>query len=146
MLGGCLSSALYPLKADLQKKVRTVDENTGQITSRWAFLEVIDCAVSPFVSTSFKAQPTNEAFREEYEKIQYIKLKTAEGLGRDLRITNIRNGSTGEIIYKEFELSGEPPTSFNTMGSAAILDPFGQVVQYDTLLQRASDQSDTQDV
>lgn len=142
MLGGCLSSAMYPLKADVLKKVRTTDENTGQISSRWTFLKTIDCAISPFVSTSFKAQPTNETFREEYDKIQYIKMKTQMGLGREVRITNIRNADTGEVIYKEFELSGQPATSFNTMGSAAILDPFGSVVQYDTLLQRASDQSD----
>jgi hypothetical protein len=142
MQGGCLSAAIYPLTADILKKVRTTDQNTGQIKSKWTFLKSIDCAVTPFVSTSFKAQPTNETFREEYEKVQYIKLKTQIGLGRELRITNIRNTKTGQIIYKEFELSGQPATSFNTMGSAAIMDPFGVVMQYDTLLQRASDQSD----
>lgn len=142
MLGGCLSEAMYPLKADLLKKVRTTDPNTGQIKSKWTFLRSIDCSVSPFVSTSFKAQPTNEVFREEYEKVQYIKLKTSVGLGREVRITNIRNNTTGILIYKEFELSGQPATSFNTMGSAAIIDPFGNVIQYDTLLQRASDQGD----
>lgn len=133
---------MYPLKADVLKKIRTTDENTGQIISRWAFLHTIDCTISPFVSTSFKAQPTNESFREEYDKIQYIKMKTSMGLGREVRITNIRNAATGQVIYKEFELSGQPATSFNAMGSAAILDPFGTVIQYDTLLERASDQSD----
>lgn len=142
MLGGCLTSAMYPLKADVLRKVRTTDQNTGQVKSRWSFSRTIDCQISPFVSTSFKAQPTNETFREEYEKVQYIKMKTAEGLGRDVRITNIRNSDTGTVIYKEFEISGTPSTNFNTMGSAAILDPFGEVVQYDTLLQRSSDQSD----
>jgi hypothetical protein len=142
MLGGCLSSALYPLKADVLKKVRVVDENTGQIKATWTFLETIDCAISPFVSTSFKAQPTNETFRQEYENVEYIKMKTSMGLGREVRITNIRNATSGEIVYKEFELAGNPATNFNTMGSAAILDPFGEVIQYDTLLQRASDQSD----
>jgi hypothetical protein len=68
-------------------------------------------------------------------------MKTAVGLPRDIRITNIRNDS--EVIYREFELSGQPATNYNAMGSAAILDPFGSVVQYDTLLQRATDQSDS---
>lgn len=142
MLGGCLSSGMYPLKADLLKKVRTTDENTGQVKSRWTYLRTVDCSINTFVSTSFKAQPTNETFREEYEKIQYIKMKTAFGLGRDVRITNIRNADTGEVIYKEFELAGQPATNFNAMGSQVILDPFGNIVQYDTLLERASDQSD----
>lgn len=142
MLGGCLSSAIYPLKADVQKKVRVVDENTGQTKSTWVYQKTIDCQISPFVSTSFKAQPTNEVFNEVYEKVQYLKMKTAMGLPRDVRITNIRDGK-GQVIYKEFELSGNPPTNYNTMGSAAILDPFGSVIQYDTLLQRATDQSDS---
>jgi hypothetical protein len=140
LLGGCLTSAMYPLEADVYKKVRTLDSNTGQMKYRWTFQKTIACAISPFVSTSFKAQPTNESFGEEYEKIQYIKMKTSAGLARDIRITNIRNNT--EVIYKEFELSGQPATSYNAMGSQAIIDPFGSVVQYDTLLQRASDQSD----
>jgi hypothetical protein len=141
MLGGCLTSAMYPLRADVYKKVRTLDNNTGQMKYSWTFQKIIACAISPFVSTSFKAQPTNEIFGEEYEKVQYIKMKTAVGLPRDIRITNIRNDS--EVIYREFELSGQPATNYNAMGSAAILDPFGSVVQYDTLLQRATDQSDS---
>lgn len=141
MIGGCLSGALYPLKADVLKKVRDKDENTGQIKYTWIISKSIDCAISPFVSTSFKAQPTNEIFTEIYDKVQYLKMKTSEGLSRDLRITNIR-GADGEVIYKEFELAGQPATNYNTMGSAALLDPFGAVIQYDTLLQRASDQSD----
>lgn len=132
---------MYPLKADVHRKIRTLDENTGQVRYSWTFQKTIDCTISPFVSTSFKAQPTNEAFGEEYEKIQYIKMKTAEPLARDVRITNIRNDNG--VIYREFELSGAPATHYNTMGSAAILDPFGDVVQYDTLLQRATDQSDS---
>ena len=143
MQGGCLDSDIYSMKADVQRKVRQVDPNTGQMKLKWSFLQTIDCTISPFVSTSFKAQPTNETFREEYEQVEYIKMKTPVPLGRQLRITNIRNATTGEVIYKEFELSGQPATNFNTMGSAAIIDPFGEVIQYDTLLQRASDQSDS---
>jgi hypothetical protein len=141
MLGGCLTGGMYPLKADILKKVRQVDQDTGQIKYTWTFQETIDCTISPFVSTSFKAQPTNEAFGEEYDKIQYIKMKTSTPLSRSVRVTNIRNDDG--VIYREFELSGNPATNYNTMGSAAILDPFGNVIQYDTLLQRASDQSDS---
>jgi|ERR1044072_131602 hypothetical protein len=143
MLGGCLTGAMYPLLADVQKKVRQVDENTGQIKSTWAFKETIHCTISPFVSTSFKTQPTNESYREEYEKIKYIKMKSAEPLPEDVRVTNIRNEKTGEVIYREHQLAGQPATNYNTQGSAALLDPFGGVIQYDTLLVRASDQSDS---
>jgi hypothetical protein len=142
MLGGCLSGSMYPLKADVLKKIRTKDDNTGQIKYTWVVSITISCAISPFVSTSFKAQPTNEVFTELYDKVQYLKMKTSVGLARDVRVTNIRNGVTGEVLYKEFELAGNPATNYNAMGSAALLDPFGAIIQYDTLLQRASDQSD----
>jgi hypothetical protein len=142
VLGGCLSSALYPLKVDVYKKTRSVDEDTGQTNYRWTYQKTIDAQISPFVSTSFKAQPTNETFREIYDKVEYIKMKTPIPISRDVRVTNIRK-TDGQVIYREFELSGFPPTHFNTMGTAPILDPFGDVIQYDTLLQRASDQSDS---
>lgn len=134
---------MYPMLADVQRKVRQADPNTGQIEYKWTFVKTIECTISPFVSTSFKAQPTNESFREVYEKIQYIKMKSATPLPEDVRVTNIRNAQSGEIIYKEYQLSGSPPTNYNTMGSAPLIDPFGSPVQYDTLLQRASDQSDS---
>lgn len=142
MQGGCLSGAMYPLKADILKKVRVVDEDTGQTKYSWVAGTTINCSVSSFVSTSFKAQPTNEVFSEIYDKVQYLKMKTPMGLSRDVRVTNIRNAETDEVLYKEFELAGQPSTNYNTMGSAPIVDPFGAVIQYDTLLQRASDQSD----
>lgn len=142
MIGGCLSSAIYTLEADIYTKKRTVDSNTGQTIYKWQFWKTIDCVVDPFVSTSFKTQPINEYFREEYESLAYIKLKTSEELGRSVRVTNIRNKKTQVVVYREIELNGKPATNFNAQGSSPIPDPFGGIIQYDTLLIRATDQSD----
>ena|ERR1044072_9167886 len=143
MIGGCLSSSMYPLTAEIWTKKRIINQDTGQTTYKWQFWKEIPCAISSFVSTSFKAQPTNESFREEYDKIQYLKMKTDFNVGRNVQITNIRNGA-GEVLYREVELKGAPPTRYNAQGSAPMQDPFGSVVQYDTLLVRASDQSDVE--
>jgi hypothetical protein len=144
MLGGCLSSAMYPLEADLYTKKRTVNPNTGQSVYTWQLWKTIRCAISPFVSTSFKTQPTNESFREEYDKITYLKLKTPANMnvGRNAQVTNIRNANTQEVLYREVEIAGSPATIFNTQGSSPQLNPFGEIIQYDTLIIRASDQSD----
>ena len=127
---------------DIYKKSRVVDPNTGQIKYSWSFDKAIEAQISPFVSTSFKTQPTSESFREEYDKTVYLKLKTTVNIGRSVRVTNIRNADTGQVIYVEVELAGSPATNFNAEGSSPLLDPFGKIIQYDTLLVRASDQSD----
>lgn len=139
MLGGCFGSAAYSLKADVWTKKRVIS-STGQISYSWQFWKTISCSVSSFSSTSFKAQGVNETFGELYEKMAYATMKTKEDIGRDVQITNIRN-KTG-VVYREIELKNSPPTWFNTHGSNPKTDPFGSIVEYETLLSRASEQGE----
>lgn len=140
MLGGCIRS-IYSLEADVYLKVRVPDGKTGQIKDQWKLWKTVGCNITPFVSTSFKAQGTSEMFGEEYDKLSYLTMKTSVDLGRNARVTNIRNKYNQQVIYKEIELQGAPPTWYNCNGSAPITDPFGLIVRYDTLINRATDQS-----
>lgn len=142
MIGGCIISASYPFFADVYTKVRTTDDTTGQIMYKWELWKTIDCLVSPFTSTSFKAQGTTELFQEKYHKQSYLKMLTGENLGRNVQITNIRQKTTGEVVYSEIEMRGNPPTWYNSNGSSPILDPFGRVVQWDSLITRAEQQGE----
>lgn len=141
MIGGCISSAHLIHSADIYKKVRT-SSPSGQITLSWVFDKTIACFASPFISTSFKAQGTSELFGESYESIGYLNLKTKIDLGRSVRVTNIRNTKTGVVIYKEVELKNNPPTWYNSQGSSPVNDPFGGILEYNTLLIRAESQGD----
>jgi hypothetical protein len=141
-LGGCITSGTYSFQADLYTKRRTPDSTTGQLKTVWQKWQTVDCLVSPFTSTSFKAQGANEVFAEVYEYLNYLKIKTSIDLGRNLQVTNIRNKLTQVSVYVEKELKGSPPTWYNTQGSSPIIDPFGRVIQYDTLLVRAEEQGE----
>lgn len=138
-IGGCFSSAGYPLKADLYITVRT-SSASGQIVRMRKFWKTVNCAVISFSSTSFKAQGTNETFGEVYEKMNYITLKTKESLGRNVQVTNIRNDD--QVIFREVELKESPATWFNANGSAPKIDPFGAIMEYETLLNRAEQQAE----
>lgn len=137
MIGGCILSSVYTLQADLMTKKRNIDTATGQIDYVWELWKSIDCLVSPFTSTSFKAQGAGETFGPNYEYVNYLRMKTPMNLGRNLQVTNIREKRTQKIIYVEQELKGAPPSWYNTQGSDPELDPFGRVIQYDTVLVRA---------
>lgn len=135
MIGGCLISASYPFLADINRKKRT-HTDSGQTLYHWEFDRTIPCLVTAFQSTSFKAQGISETFGAEYKDIGFLKMLTADNLGKSIRVSNIRDAKSGEVIYVEMELEGHPPTWYNSNGSTPVLDPFGRVFQYDTLIHR----------
>ena len=83
---------------------------------------------------------TTERFSEIYENVDWVKATFPKGvpLTKRDRVTNIRNKRGKELIWREEELDGSPATIFNVMGVTPVLDPFGQLVEQNVLLQRAS--------
>lgn len=142
MIGGCLFSSSYVFWADICTKKRIIDDNTGEINYKWQVWKTVDCLVRPFVSNTFKAQGTTEYFGDMYEKQSLLKMLTNENIGRDVQITNIRQKSTNDLVYYEAELRGNPPTWYNSNGSSPILDPYGRIIQWDTLILRAESQGE----
>jgi len=141
MIGGCLISAGYPFIADVYRKHR-VKGKSGAIQYSWIYDRTVSCSVNSFQSTSFKAQGTNEQFADRYDKQSYLKMLSPENIGNDTRVYNVRSSSSGEVIYYEYDLKGKPATWYNSSGSAPVLDPFGRIIQWDTLLNRAEAQGD----
>jgi hypothetical protein len=146
MIGGCFLSAGYAFYADVYTKRRTVDDATGEIGYKWQLWKTVDCLVSPFTSTSFKAQGTTETFGDVYEKKSYLKMLTKENIGRNVQVTNIRQKSTDELVYYEVELRAGPATWYNSSGSSPVLDPFGRIIEWDTLIHRADEQGEKANV
>jgi hypothetical protein len=142
MIGGCLISASYPFLVDVYTKKRIVSDNSGHIDYKWQFWKILPCWAGPFTSTSFKAQGTTEVFGDQYFKKSYLKLLTPEDIGRNVQVANIRNKRTGEVIFNEVELRGSPATWYNSNGSSPVLDPYGRVIQWDTLISRSEQQGE----
>lgn len=140
MLGGCVFSTKYTMLADVYKKVRT-NSNAGQIINKWVYDKTVACVASSFTSSSYNAQGTNEFFKADYIINTWVKLKTKLPISRSAQITNIRDVTTGSIFYSEIELKDSPATWFNVNGSSPVF-LMDSVLEYETLLQRASEQGE----
>lgn len=147
MIGGCLFSTRYTMTAEVYKKERT-RSNSGAIKYSWILDTsigdngTIDCIALPFLSDSFTRIGTGESFGTKYLSDDFLKLISSHNVGRTTQISNIRNKSDGKLIYKEVQFSAEPATWYNSSGSAPVIGPFGEIVEYQTLLSRAEAQGD----
>lgn len=145
MIGGCLFSTRYTMLATVYKKVRVVG-SSNQVKYSWTVdtnmgtQGVIQCIITPFKSNSFSRQGIGQTFAETYQSFDYLKMTSPYNIPASYQITNIINVDTGQLIYKEMDLQGNPGTWYNTSGSSPIIDPFGIIKEYDTLLARAESQ------
>lgn len=132
----CVLSARYSFKADIWKKSMTTNK-AGQLIATWVKEKTIDCFAETIIDGGIRVAGTTERFSDVYYNIDWIKLTSKVPLRRSDRVTNIRPANSTTAAWVEEELTGNPPTWFNANGSAPITDPFGRVVEYKTLLERA---------
>jgi hypothetical protein len=45
------------------------------------------------------------------------------------------------VLWEEAEISGNPPTIFDIVGSTPIIDGFGQILEFETTVQRSDIQN-----
>lgn len=144
LIGGCLFSTKYSMTAEVYKKERTIGKSNA-VKYSWVLdtavgtSGVIQCLVTPFISDSFTRQGTGETFGQTYLNIDYLKLLSSVNISRSAQVFNIKN-SEGDVLYKELDFQNAPATWYNSMGSAPVIGPFGEVIEYQTLLSRAEQQ------
>lgn len=144
LLGGCLFSTKYTMTAEVYKKERVVGKSST-IKTTWVLDTsvgdngVILCLVTPYLSDSFTRQGTGETFGERYLSIDFLQLSSGTNISRSSQVCNIKDAS-GAVLYKEIDFQGTPATWYNTSGSAPVIGPFGEVIEYQTLLSRAEQQ------
>lgn len=145
MLGGCIFSIRYTMTAKIYKKIAQ-QNNSGQIKYKWVVNTsigdegVIKCLITPFKSNSFSRQGIGQVFAESFLSFDYLKMQSEYNIPASNQITEIRSINDGTIIYKEMDLAGNPQTWYNTSGSSPVIDPFGAITEYNTLLARAEQQ------
>lgn len=144
LLGGCLFSTKYTMTAEVYRKERVVGKSAA-VKTTWVLdtsvgtSGIITCLVVPFLSNSFTRQGTGETFGEEYLNIDFLKLSSATNISRSAQICNIKDAD-GNVVYKEIDFQGAPATWYNSSGSAPVIGPFGDIIEYQTLLSRAEQQ------
>lgn len=104
-------------------------------------LESFKCIARGIVDGGIRVAGTTERFGEMYSNIDYIKITFPAHvkISKRDRITNVRDAA-GNIIWREEEVKGSPPTVFNVNGVTPILDPFGRHIESFALCERAERQ------
>lgn len=128
------------------------DTETGEIIRLWQPTDLTDdpqtpqneglqtfrCLARGIIDGGIRVSGTTERFSEMYENVDYVKITFPASviLSKRDRVTNIRDGKNN-IIWKEEEQIGSPPTVFNVMGVTPVIDPFGRHIENQALLERA---------
>lgn len=163
----CLTSARFNMKADILRQNRTTpnpvpegsgswtynqDPDTGEVIRKWQsykdnpdtpqneseVLESFRCVARGIIDGGIRVAGTTERFSDMYENVDYVKISfpASVKISKRDRVTNIRD-PRGNIIWKEEEHPGSPPTVFNVMGVTPVIDPFGRHIESQALLERA---------
>ena len=165
----CMTSAKYTMLADVLRQAPTSDDEepmvgewqtvqdplSGEIVRVWVAAAddnpdtptiealTIPCEVRGIIEGGIRVAGTTERFGEEYENVDFIRMKfsTAYILSKRDRVTRIRDKRTGAVIWKEEELGIDGvdfrATVFDVLGVTPIIDALGNYSENRALLERA---------
>lgn len=140
MIGYFAVEAKYAMKLDVYRVQVSQDSNSGEIRRQWAYIETIPCLAKSIISSGVRTPSNDRTVDSRYMVEELIKVNTLVKLPRNVKITNIRN-LDNNIIWEEAEISGNPATIFEVVGSTPIIDGFGQTLEYESTLQRSDIQN-----
>lgn len=140
IFGGCLTGANYNMTADIYvKSVTQSASGSGFLKGSWAKDHSITCYATSIQTDAVSDSGSGKKFNAEYDEYDFIKIHTGERLNKRQRVTNIR-AANGNAIWVDEERGGDP-TIFEVQGVTALLDPFGEVIQYEVLAKRVEVQN-----
>lgn len=141
----CLTSARYNMLADIYEQVTTRDPNTGQTVRSWNKIDTVPCQASGVISEGIRTVGSTETFQrstQDYEEEDWVKMKSVKLISKRARVMNIR--SKGSAVPMWVEDDGVTPMIFEVKGSQPLPDPFGTLVEHETLLFVAQDGTEEQ--
>lgn len=118
----------------------TPDEDVSGETNPQPPVLTFPCQARSIITGGLNSQGTTERWttKGSYENIDFIEMVVPKNIlitKRD-RITGITN-SRGEVVWREEEHGKFTPTVFDVRGVAPSLDPFGSLVEWFILCERA---------
>ena len=140
MLNSFITSIMN-MNADIYKQQNFQDPGTGSISREWVYEKTIQCKVEPTKARGTSTKGDSKSFslnqnaQAEYNEGLQIKLKSTELLSKRWRVSTIRS-SDNEQVFIEIDKYNQPDTIFEVMSSHAVLDPFGKISYYETILVR----------
>lgn len=130
---------LMTMKMDVYRQTEQQDKDTGAMIREFSFIKTIDCYARGVITESRNRSNDSQKFSNKYSNNQYIEARTSDRLTARDKVKNIRDVN-GKPIWYELNYPNDTDTVFDVVGSTPISDPFGNVVGYNSSLQRAENQ------
>jgi hypothetical protein len=130
---------LMTMKMDIYRQSERQDANTGAMVREFSYIKTIDCYARGIIAQNGTKGNDKQKFSNKYSNDQYIEVRTSERLTARDKVKNIRDVN-GKPIWYELNYPSDTDTVFDVMGTTPIADPFGNVVGYNSSLQRAENQ------
>lgn len=116
------------------------DPSTPDVDESSDVLVTFPCMARGIIDGGIRVAGTTERFGEDYENIDFVRLKVPAWVTitkRD-RITNIRETAGGKVLWKNEESDGRA-TVFNVNGVTPVLDGFNRHIENFILLERTNE-------
>ena len=130
---------LMTMKMDVYRQTEQQDKDTGAMIREFSFIKTIDCYARGVITESRNRSNDSQKFSNKYSNNQYIEARTSDRLTARDKVKNIRDVN-GKPIWYELNYPSDTDTVFDVIGTTPISDPFGNVVGYNSSLQRAENQ------
>lgn len=141
--GSGILTARYTMEADVYRQV-TERSESGQVNVTWVHHTdepTIPLIARPILGGGIRVVGSMERFDEEYLPIDWIKFQTNVELSKRYRLYNIRDIRTGRTMWEDNEEGSDSmvPMWFDVVGVMPIADPFGRLLEYDSLAKKVQD-------
>jgi hypothetical protein len=140
MIGSYSVEAKYAMNLDVYRVQTSQDANSGEIKRKWIYTETLPCLAKSIISSGVRSPSNDKTVDSRYMVEEILKVMTLVKLPRNAKITNVRDLNS-QILWEEAEISGNPATIFDIVGSTPIIDAFGQILEYETTIQRSDIQN-----
>ena len=140
MIGSYSVEAKYAMKLDIYRVQIDQDPNSGEIKRKWIYTETLPCLAKSIISSGVRSPSNDKTIDSRYMVEEILKVMTVVKLPRNAKISKIRD-LNNQILWEEAEISGNPATIFDIVGSTPIIDGFGQILEYETTIQRSDIQN-----
>ena len=143
MFNSSLVASIMNMTVHVYAQQNAQDANTGAIVRQWVYKKAIQCKIEPIqlsgagIRTDSKNFNANKNAMPEYSEQFQLKMKSLELMSKRWRISSVRS-SDGQQVFVEIDKIDQPDTIFEVVASHAVLDPFGKISYYETVLQRVN--------
>ena len=135
-----LVDAVMSMKMDVYKQSDTQNVDTGAIVKKWNYSYTVSCHAKGFISNSSTSRNGDKQNLDtRYKNEQLVEIRTIDRLTIREKVTNIRN-LENIVIWEELDYPTSTPTVFEVIGSTPIMDPFGNIMGYNSTIRRSENQ------